>query len=112
VYGLDSVETIPTIYEIYPVGVAREDKVVASAGEYVVVAFAGDDYIVAAASSDYIVAAASSDYVVPAATLEAVLPVGPHKGIVAACASQVHRQGSVPGEECSDHHYHQREQDV
>jgi hypothetical protein len=103
VYGLDSVETIPTIYEIYPVGVAREDKVVASAGEYVVVAFAGDDYIVAAASSDY---------VVPAATLEAVLPVGPHKGIVAACASQVHRQGSVPGEECSDHHYHQREQDV
>jgi hypothetical protein len=103
VYGLDSVETIPTIYEIYPVGVAREDKVVAGAGEYVVVAFAGDDYIVAAASSDY---------VVPAATLEAVLPVGPHKGIVAACASQVHRQGSVPGEECSDHHYHHREQDV
>ena len=95
VYGLDFVEAIPTIYEINPVGVAREDKVVAGTGEYVVVAFAGEDYIVAAATSDC---------VVPAATPEEVVPVAAEERIVAVGADQDLRQGFVPGEECSDHH--------
>ena len=98
-YGLDYIEAVPAIYEIHPVGVAREDKVVTGAGKYVVVAFAGDDFVVAASTSDRIVAAA---------TVEVVVPVGPHERIVAGGAGKDLSQGFLPGEERCHHHYHHR----
>jgi hypothetical protein len=102
VYGLHLVVTRPAIYVVQPVGVARVDKVVAVAGVHLVVAVTGDDLVVAATAFDLVVAAA---------TLEAIFPVGPHERVVAGAGEDL-RQGFVPGEERSDHHYHHRQQDV
>jgi hypothetical protein len=77
VYGLDLVEARPAIYEIYPVGVARVDKVVAAASVHFVVAVAGDDLVVAAAAPEAVVAAVALGVVGPEAALEAVGPRRP-----------------------------------
>jgi hypothetical protein len=96
VYSLDLVEAISTIYEIHPVGVAGEDKVVASTGEYVVVALAGEDFVVAGATFDRVVAAETVEAVVPGATVEAVGPFGPHERILAVGADEDLSQASCP----------------
>jgi hypothetical protein len=57
-------------------------------------------------------AVATLDAIHPFATLDAILNVGPEERIVLIGADEDLRQGLVPGEERSDHHYHHCEQDV